>query len=123
MFDVKDTDFFEMEDEAFDTIVEDDIFFKGTIKLKKPFLIRGTLEGKIFSDSDVVVDSNAVVNSDREASRVLVKGKVEGKIIGKELIFVTSTGSVDGDITTKKVVLEPGCIFTGKCSMVKDDEK
>ena len=90
MFDVKDTDFFEMEDEAFDTIVEDDIFFKGTIKLKKPFLIRG---------------------------------KLEGKIIGKELIFVTSTGSVTGDITTKKVVLEPGCVFAGQCSMVKDDEK
>ena len=114
MFDVKDTDFFEMEDEAFDTIVEDDIFFKGTIKLKKPFLIRGKLEGKIFSDSDVVVDSNAVVNSDIEASRVLVKGKVEGKIIGKELIFVTSTGSVDGDITTKKVGL---CIC--KCLFFK----
>lgn len=123
MFDVKDTDFFEMEDEAFDTIVEDDIFFKGTIKLKKPFLIRGKLEGKIFSDSDVVVDSNAIVNSDIEASRVLVKGKVDGKIIGKELIFVTSTGSVTGDIATKKVVLEPGCVFTGKCSMVTDDEK
>ena len=27
MFDVKDTDFFDLEDEAFDTIVEDDISF------------------------------------------------------------------------------------------------
>ena len=29
MFDVKDTDFFDMEDEAFDTIVENDIAFTG----------------------------------------------------------------------------------------------
>ena len=119
MFDVKDTDFFEMEDEAFDTIVEDDIFFKGTIKLKKPFLIRGKLEGKIFSDSDVVVDSNAIVNSDIEASRVLVKGKVEGNIVAKKIVYVYSIGSVKGDITAKHVVLEPGSTFTGKCSMVE----
>jgi len=118
MFDEKDPVFFKLKIEAFEKMLKVVFFFKGTIKLKKPFLIRGKLEGKIFSDSDVVVDSNAIVNSDIEASRVLVKGKVEGKIIGKELIFVTSTGSVDGDIATKKVVLEPGCIFTGKCSMV-----
>ena len=35
MFDVKDTDFFDLEDEAFDTIVENDITFAGNIKLKK----------------------------------------------------------------------------------------
>ena len=35
MFDVKDTDFFDLEDEAFDTIVENDIFFSGKIKIKK----------------------------------------------------------------------------------------
>ena len=32
MFDVKDSDFFDIEDDAFDTIVEDDISFTG----KKP---------------------------------------------------------------------------------------
>ena len=120
MFDVKDTDFFEMEDEAFDTIVEDDIFFKGTIKLKKPFLIRGKLEGKIFSDSDVVVDSNAVVNADITADRILIKGKVKGNVVAKSLVFVTSSGVLDGDITTKKVVLEPGCKFSGKCTMINE---
>ena len=26
----------------------------------------------------------------------------------------------DGDITTKKVVLEPGCKFSGKCSMITE---
>ena len=39
MFDVKDTDFFDMEEEAFDTIIEDDISFTGSIKIKKTFMI------------------------------------------------------------------------------------
>ena len=39
MFDVKDTDFFDLEDEAFDTIVEDDISFTGNIKIKKTLVL------------------------------------------------------------------------------------
>ena len=55
MFDVKDTDFFDLEDEAFDTIVEDDISFTGNIKIKKTFMIRGIVNGKIDSESDLVI--------------------------------------------------------------------
>ena len=119
MFDVKDSDFFDMEDEAFDTIVEDDITFTGSIKMKKPFMIRGKVSGKIDAESDLVIDSNAVVEADINASRVLVRGKVKGNVYGEKLIFVTSTGSLYGDITTQKVVLEPGSEFTGKCTMVQ----
>lgn len=124
MFDVKDTDFFDLEDEAFDTIVEDDISFTGSIKIKKTFMIRGKVNGKIDSIGDLVIDTDAIVNADITAERVLIRGKVKGNVVGNKLIFVTSSGSLDGDITTGKVVLEPGCTFTGKCTMVKiENEK
>ncbi|BDC93707.1 protein CcmA, bactofilin family [Treponema bryantii] len=123
MFDVKDTDFFDMEEEAFDTIVENDIAFTGKIKMKKAFMIRGKVNGTIDSTSDLVIDSDAVVNADITAERVLIRGKVKGNVIGNKLIFITASGSLDGDITTAKVVLEPGCIFTGKCSMVRSENE
>lgn len=123
MFDVKDTDFFDLEDEAFDTIVEKDISFSGNIKIKKTFMIRGNVTGSIQSTSDLVIDSNAVVNADITARRVLIRGKVKGNIVGDKLIFVTASGSLDGDITTAKVVLEPGCVFTGKCTMVNEENE
>jgi len=123
LFDVKDTDFFDLEDEAFDTIVEDDISFTGSIKIKKTFLIRGNVNGTIDSTSDLVIDTGSVVNADIKAERVLVRGKVKGNIVGNKLIFVTASGSLDGDITTGKVVLEPGCVFTGKCSMVRNENE
>ena len=123
MFDVKDTDFFDLEDEAFDTIVENDITFSGAIKIKKPFMIRGKVNGKISSESDLVIDSSAIINADISADRVLVRGAVKGNIIGNKLIFVTASGAVEGDITTAKVVLEPGCNFTGKCTMVKNENE
>ena len=123
MFDVKDTDFFDLEDEAFDTIVEDDISFTGSIKIKKTFLIRGNVNGTIDSTSDLVIDTGSVVNADIKAERVLIRGKVKGNVIGNKLIFVTASGSIAGDIKTGKVVLEPGCVFTGKCSMVRNENE
>lgn len=119
MFDVKDTDFFDMEDAAFDTIIENDISFTGNMKFVKPMLIRGTIKGTITSESDLVIDTGAEINADIKASRVLIKGIVKGNVEADNLVFVTAKGSLDGDITTKKVVLEPGCLFSGKCTMLK----
>ncbi len=118
MFDVKDSDFFDVEEEDFDTILAPDINFRGTIRFTKPFMIRGTVTGSIDATSDLVVDTNAVVTAGVSASRVLVRGKVEGNINARDVVFVTASGSVDGDIVSKEVVLEPGAHFTGKCTMI-----
>ena len=117
MFDVKDSDFFDVEEEDFDTILAPDITFRGTIRFKKPFMIRGTVTGSIDATSDLVVDTNGLVTAGIKATRVLVRGKVEGDITADDIVFVTSSGSVNGDIISKEVVLEPGAHFTGKCTM------
>lgn len=119
MYDLKDSDFFDMDEDAFDTVVEDDISFTGNVKIKKTFLIRGKIKGHIDSESDLVVDTNAIVEADINAERVLIKGRVKGNVKGSKLIFVASTGTLIGDITSQKIVLEPGSEFTGKCKMVK----
>lgn len=117
MFDVKDTDFFDLEEESFKNIIQNDIVFTGNIKTDTSFMIHGVVNGAIASESDLVIDTNAVVNADIKAERVLIRGKVQGNVIGKKLIFVTSSGSLEGDITTEKIVLEPGCVFRGQCTM------
>lgn len=119
MFDVKETDFFDIEDESFDTVLEPGIKFTGSIKFAKPFMIRGTVNGTINASSDLVIDSGAEVNADIRAVRVLVKGRVRGNITANGLIFVTATGTLDGDITASEVVLEPGSTFSGRCTMTK----
>ncbi|MCR5125183.1 MAG: polymer-forming cytoskeletal protein [Treponema sp.] len=117
MFETKDTDIVDLEDDDFDTILADDIKFKGNIKFTKPFMIRGTVTGKISATSDLVVDSGAVVTADISASRVLVKGRVEGNILAERIVRVSSSGCVVGDVTSEQVVLEPGSKFSGRCTM------
>ncbi len=117
MFEVKDNDLFDLEEEDFDTILASDIDFHGKISFAKPFMIKGNVSGSIEATSDLVIDSGAVVNAGINASRVLVRGRVEGNIVGRDLVFVASTGSVTGDISARQVVLEIGSRFSGKCTM------
>lgn len=117
MYDTHDGDFFDTEEGAFDTIMENDIVFNGTIRFKKPFMIRGVVSGVIDATSTLVVDSGAKVDADIKAERVLIRGAVKGNVEASSLVFVTPTGRLTGDIVAAQVVLEPGCVFSGKCDM------
>ncbi len=119
MFEVKDTDFFDLEEDDFDTVLASDIAFSGTISFVRPFMIKGKMDGSINATGDLVIDTDAVVKADIKAERVLVRGTVTGNINARELVFVTSHGSVSGDITSEKVVLEPGSMFSGRCTMLQ----
>lgn len=123
MFDTKEVDLFDLEEDDFDTVLADDIVFSGNIKFTKPFMIRGKVYGSINATSDLVIDAGAAVHLDSNgivADRILVRGNVEGNIVAKKLVFVTSTGSVKGDIVACQVVLEPGSMFSGRCTMTKE---
>jgi cytoskeletal protein CcmA (bactofilin family) len=122
MLEGKDSQFLELEEEDFDTILANDITFSGTIRFSKPFMIKGTVTGLIEATSDLVIDTEAAVYADIFAERVLVRGKVEGNIKAKKLVFVTANGSVIGDISSAQVVLEPGSTFTGRCVMTGDGQ-
>lgn len=120
MFDVKDSDFFELEEEDFDTVLADDISFNGSIVFKKPFMIKGKVQGTIDSASDLVIDTNAHVEANITAKRVLIRGKLRGDIITNGLVFITKSGVVYGNIESANVVLEPGSTFSGQCIMPED---
>jgi len=117
MFEAKNTDIIDLEDDDFDTILANDIKFQGNIKFTKPFMIRGIVSGNIDATSDLVIDAGAVVTAEISAARVLVKGKVDGNIVAGKMVRVSATGSVNGDITSEQVVLDPGSKFSGRCTM------
>ncbi len=121
MFELKDSMPFETEEDDFDTVMASDLTFTGDIKFAKPFMIRGRVNGNIEATSDLMIDTNAEVNADIVADRVLVRGKVRGNINGVKLVHVTSTGTVVGDITSDQVVLEPGSSFSGRCTMTSKE--
>jgi cytoskeletal protein CcmA (bactofilin family) len=105
------------EDEEFDTILSPDIDFSGTLNFEKPFLIRGKLSGEIDARGLLVIDEEAVVEANINASRVVIRGSVKGNVIAAEKVEIAVTGKLLGNVTTPEILMETGCLFNGLCTM------
>ena len=107
-----------LEDDDFDTILSPDIDFSGTLTFEKPFLIRGSVSGQISARGLLVVDDEAVVNADIDASRVIIRGFVKGDVTATEKVEVTITGRLEGNVSAPEILMESGCVFNGRCTMI-----
>jgi len=107
-----------MEDTDFDTILSPDIDFTGSLRFEKPFLIRGRVSGEINATGLLVIDEDAVVNANINALKVLIRGQVKGDVTAVEKVEVTVTGRLAGNVTAPEILMETGCIFNGRCTMV-----
>ncbi len=110
----------DMDEEDYDTVLAADIRFNGKIACKKPFMIKGNIEGSLTSTSDIMIEENAVVQASIKADRVVIKGRVEGNVFADTIVHVFSCGKLIGDVMAPEVVLESGCIFNGICTMTKE---
>lgn len=109
-----------MEEYEFDTVLEEDISFSGTLSFKKPFLIKGELNGEIRAEGPLLIAGSAKVDADIHAPQVLVRGYVKGNIISSARVDVAASGTVIGNISAPEVYMESGCVFNGTCTMDSD---
>jgi cytoskeletal protein CcmA (bactofilin family) len=108
-----------LEDEDFDTILSQNIDFSGTLVFEKPFLIRGKVSGEISARGLLVVDEDAVVDANINASRVIIRGSVKGNVTAMEKVEISITGKLVGDVTAPEIFMETGCAFNGRCTMTE----
>ena len=108
-----------LEDADFDTILSKDINFSGTLNFEKPFLIRGRLSGNIIARGLLVVDEEAVVEANINASKVVIRGSVKGDVTATDKVEVTITGKLIGNVKAPEIFMETGCTFNGRCTMTE----
>ena len=108
-----------LEDEDFDTILSPDIEFSGVLRFEHPFLIRGKLFGQIIATGFLVIDEDAVVEADINASEVIIRGTVKGNVVASKRVEVAITGKLKGNVSAPEIYMENGCVFNGKCTMTE----
>ena len=109
-----------IDESEIDTILAEDIDFKGKLSFSEPLMIKGKFNGEIASSSDLYIGKDAVVEAQIEANVVSLKGKLKGNIKAHKRVELFSTAEVDGDITTPNMVMESGCQLNGACAMERD---
>ena len=99
------------------TIIGKDTVFNGTLEVKGPVRVDGTVKGKVICSDTVTVGSSGMVEADVESQSAVVAGRVLGNLVATEKVELQAKSDVEGDIKTKSLVVEQGAIFCGACHM------
>jgi cytoskeletal protein CcmA (bactofilin family) len=52
-----------------------------------------------------------------------IEGSLTGKIDVQEMLSLKATAKYEGEIKTVKLLIEPGAVFSGTCSMKQGKDK
>lgn len=85
------------------------------------FRIEGSIKGTIKAKGRIVVGKSGNVEGEITCSNADICGIVNGKLVVNELAILKATAEFSGDITTKKISIEPGAVFTGTCQMATNN--
>lgn len=102
---------------------------RGDIQSDGNFRIDGKVEGTITTTGKVVIGSTGYVQGDIICGNADIEGSVKGRLKVKELLALKASAKIGGDISTNKLSIEPGAVFTGSCQMgamikdIKDGDK
>lgn len=107
-----------VEDEnKIDTVIAEDIEFRGILKFKSSLKIKGQFEGKIFSDGQLIIGRESNTSAEINAAIVSVSGTVNGKIKASKRIEFFKKSKINGDLISPEIVMESGSVFNGTCIM------
>ena len=89
----------------------------GDINSQGDLRLDGFLKGNLNIKGRVVIGKTGKVLGTITCKNAEINGNIEGRILVSELLSLTETANVKGDIVINKLNIQPGCKFTGTCSM------
>jgi cytoskeletal protein CcmA (bactofilin family) len=116
-------DFNKIDEEYFDTVLDEDFKFEGIIKHNDSLIIKGKIKGRIESEKLLIIGPKAVINADIKVKNLQCFGKIIGNVIIEEEAYFHFPSSLNGDIVTPLLTFEKGCILNGNVKMIPVEKK
>lgn len=90
---------------------------KGDLSFKGSFRIDGHFQGKIDSESVLIIGDNGKVEADIKIGNIIINGEVKGTIQAKEKVEINASGRVIGTVITPKLSVEEGAYLEANCQI------
>ena len=89
----------------------------GNVVADSDFRIDGLIEGDLQCTGKVVIGEAGCIKGTIACQHAEILGLLEGKIKCHQQLSLRSSGKIQGDVLTKTLIVEPGAVFNGTCSM------
>jgi cytoskeletal protein CcmA (bactofilin family) len=90
---------------------------KGDIVTSGDIRIDGKVTGKLDIKGKLVLGPTGIVEGNIDCQQADLFGEVKGNITASELLILKASAKIYGDVSTNKIAIEPGALFSGACSM------
>jgi len=98
--------------------------FTGVLKFNTTVRIQGTFKGTIEAQGALIVDKEAVVETDHITVRALtVYGNVTGTVQAQDKVDMMSGAVVHGDVNASRLRIADGVLFDGQCRMTNVEKE
>ena len=99
------------------TMIGPDVEINGPIKLTQGVIIYGRVNGDIITKGPVRISQDALVDGDIVGGDIRIGGTVRGNINSSGRVILGSQCVLKGNIVYKKLTIEDGAQFEGKCDL------
>jgi len=99
------------------TMLGSDTIINGSIELDEGIIIYGRVNGDVVTNGPVRIAENAIIQGNVRGSDVRVGGEVNGNIDSKGQVILGKNCILKGNIIYKKLLIEDGAKFEGKCEI------
>lgn len=106
-----------MREDSIDTVIGEDISFRGSLVYSNTLKINGNFKGTIQTTGKLIIGSTGEVEADLDIGTLVVEGKLKGNVTAKEKIELKKPSELIGDIQSPTLEVESGSRFLGNCSM------
>ena len=89
----------------------------GTITADSDYRIDGLIEGELNCTGKVVIGEAGRIKGTVNCQNAEIMGLMDGKITCQQQLSLRASGKIQGDVKTKTLIVEPGALFNGTCSM------
>lgn len=100
-----------------DTVLGEDITFRGKLQFKQNLQINGKFKGSIQTGGHLIIGAGAQVEADIEAGEVTVDGQLQGNVTAVDNIDLRKDARLRGDLRTPNLQIASGSRFSGNCIM------
>ena len=103
------------------TMVGADVQIEGSVNLSEGIIVYGKINGNIITAGPVRIAQGAIVDGDIKGSDIRVGGQVLGNIHSNGQVILGKQCILKGDIVYRKLLIEDGAQFEGKCDIIIED--
>jgi len=90
---------------------------EGEIRGAGSFECRGTINGLVELEGEVLVGKEGRAKAQISARRIVINGRLEGDAMGDDKVEVGASGHVEGDVRATAVLFAEGAFFEGNVEM------